>query len=106
MGMFDELVEAKIQEAMRNGEFDNLPFGKPINLDYWASLPADMRMGYMLLKNAGYAPEEVQMLKDLGELREQLVGCTDPDKKVVITKKLREAELKYNMTLEMRMRRK
>lgn len=106
MGMFDELVEAKIQEAMRNGEFDNLPSGKPINLDYWASLPADMRMGHMLLKNAGYAPEEVQMLKDLGELREQSAGCADPDEKAALTKKLREAEMKYNVALEMRMRRR
>lgn len=32
--MFEELVEAKIQEAMRKGEFDNLPFGTPIDLNY------------------------------------------------------------------------
>jgi len=28
--MFEEPVEAKIQEVMRNGEFDTLPFGKPV----------------------------------------------------------------------------
>jgi hypothetical protein len=104
--MFEKLVEAKIQEAIRNGEFDNLPFGKPINLDYWASLPEDMRTGYMLLKNAGFAPEEVQLLKDMGELREQLAGNNNQDEKAVITKKLRETELKYNMIMEMRNRKK
>ena len=53
--MFTKIVEAKIQEAIRKGEFDNLPSkGQPINLDDWAKLPEDIRAGYMLLKNAGY----------------------------------------------------
>lgn len=104
--MFEELVEAKIQEAMRNGEFDNLPLGKPINLDYWASLPEDIRAGYMLLQNAGYAQEEVHMLKELGELREQLAGSNNQDKRAVISKKLREMDLKYNIVMERRSRKK
>ncbi|NBJ16382.1 MAG: DUF1992 domain-containing protein [Dehalobacter sp. 4CP] len=104
--MFERLVEAKIQEAIRNGEFDNLPLGKPINLDDWASLPEDMRAGYMLLKNAGYAPEEVHLLKDIGELREQLAGNNSQDEKAIIIKKLRETELKYNLLKELRTRRK
>jgi hypothetical protein len=104
--MFERLVEAKIQEAIRNGEFDNLPLGKPINLDDWASLPEDMRAGYMLLKNAGYAPEEVHLLKDIGELREQLDGNNSQDEKAIIIKKLRETELKYNLLKELRTRRK
>jgi len=104
--MFEELVEAKIQEAMRNGEFDNLPFGKPIDLNYWASLPQDIRAGYMLLQNAGYAPEEVYMLKDMGELREQLAGSNNSDKRAVIRKKLREMDLKYSIMIERQKRRK
>ena len=91
---------------MRNGEFDNLPFGKPINLDYWASLPEDIRAGYMLLKNAGYAPEEVQLLNDMEELREQLAGSNNQDKRAVITKKLREIDLTYNIKLERQNRKK
>lgn len=98
--MFEELVEAKIQEAMRNGEFDNLPFGKPINLDYWASLPEDIRAGYMLLKNAGYAPEEVQLLNDMRELRKQLDSDNNQDKRAAVLKKLRETDLQYHIMME------
>lgn len=104
--MFERLVEAKIQEAIRNGEFDNLPLGKPINLDDWASLPEDMRAGYMLLKNAGYAPEEVQLLKEIEELRERLARSNNQDEKTVFGKKLREYELKYNLATELRNRKK
>lgn len=98
--MFEKMVEAKIKEAMRNGEFDNLPWGKQINLDEWASLPEDTRAGYMVLKNAGFAPEEVQILKEMGELRERLTGCNDNDEKAAIHKRLRDIELKYNLAIE------
>jgi len=104
--MFEKMAEAKIQEAIRNGEFDNLPLGKPINLDYWASLPEDIRVGYMLLGNAGYAPEEVQLLKEIGELRERLESNKSNDEKAAICKKLRETELKYNLIMELRNRKK
>lgn len=107
--MFEKLVEERIQEAIKNGEFDNLPFGKPINLDYWASLPEDMRMGAMLLKNAGYAPEEVQLLKEIEELRVRLADSDRDDsnrndEKAATIKKLRETELKYHLITELRMR--
>lgn len=105
--MFDKIVEEKIQEAIRNGEFDNLPSkGKPINLDGWASLPEDIRVGYTLLKNAGYVPEEVQLLKEIGELRKQLMSSNNQDEKAVISKKINETELKYNLLMELRNRRR
>lgn len=100
--MFEKLVEAKIRAAMRNGEFDNLPLGKPIDLDGWASLPEDVRAGYTMLKNSGFAPEEVQWLKDMGELREKLAACDDQEERTAIRKKLSETELKYNIMLERR----
>lgn len=105
--MFDQIVEAKIQEAIRRGEFDNLPSkGKPINLDDWSRLPEDIRVGYTLLKNAGYVPEEVHLLKEIEELRKQLTNSNNSEEKAVISKKLRDTELKYNLSMEVRNRRR
>ncbi|GAB6037822.1 DUF1992 domain-containing protein [Fundidesulfovibrio butyratiphilus] len=54
------IAEQRILEAMEKGEFDNLPGkGKPLDLDDDANVPEDLRMAYKLLKNAGYAPEEL-----------------------------------------------
>lgn len=107
MFIFDKIAEDRIQEAMRNGEFDNLPSqGKPICLDYWASLPEGIRAGYMLLRNNGYVPQEVQLLKDITELNEQLASCNNPETKVEISKKLEETRLKYNLILELKKRHK
>ncbi|WP_148275297.1 hypothetical protein [Desulfosporosinus meridiei] len=60
----------------------------------------------MLLQNAGYAPEEVYMLKDIAELREQLAGSNNPDKRAFIRNKLREMDLNYSMMIERQKRRK
>ncbi|MDR3541051.1 MAG: DUF1992 domain-containing protein [Desulfosporosinus sp.] len=104
---FDEIVENRIQEAIRNGEFDNLPSqGLPINLEYWASLPEEIRSGYMLLKNNGFLPGEVQLLKDIDNLREQLACCTSQDAKIAIKKKLDETKIEYNLTIELRKRKR
>ncbi|EGW36289.1 DUF1992 domain-containing protein [Desulfosporosinus sp. OT] len=103
LNIFDKIVEDRIQEAMRNGEFDNLPSqGKPINLDYWASLPEGIRAGYMLLKNNGFLPNEVQLLKDIENLRERLAVCTSQDEKATLRKELDEAKINYNLIMEQR----
>jgi Domain of unknown function (DUF1992). len=106
--IFDRIVEERIQEAFKNGEFDNLPSqGKPINLDYWASLPVEIRAGFMLLKNSGFVPEEVQLLKDIADLREKLASdCLSQDAQINISKKLEETKLKYNLILELKKRKK
>jgi hypothetical protein len=105
--IYDRIVEDRILEAIRNGEFDNLPQeGKPINLDYWASLPEGIRAGYMLLRNAGFIPEEVQLLKEIDELSDQLANSCNQDKKISISKKLEETKLKFNLIMELKKRKR
>jgi hypothetical protein len=101
--IFDKIAEEKIQEAIRNGEFDKLPSkGKPINLEEWASLPEDSRVGYILLRNAGYIPDEVNLLKEIGELRDQLAACPNHNEKKSIRKKLEYTKLKFNLLIDLR----
>ncbi|SPF54434.1 conserved hypothetical protein [Candidatus Desulfosporosinus infrequens] len=105
--IFDTIIEDRIQEAFRNGEFDNLPSqGKPINLDYWASLPEGIRVGYMLLMNNGFLPPEVQQLKDIDDLRERLACCTNQVEKAALKKTLDEAKMSYDLTMELRKKHK
>ena len=54
MGMWDTVMDELIQEAMRNGEFDNLPGkGKPLNLST-NPLGKETELAYSLLKNNDY----------------------------------------------------
>ncbi|MGH9826057.1 MAG: DUF1992 domain-containing protein, partial [Blastocatellia bacterium] len=51
---FEKLVEEKIREAIKSGEFDNLPCaGKPLSLDDYFSSPEELRLTYSALKGAG-----------------------------------------------------
>jgi len=61
MFAFELIAERKIEEALARGEFDGLPDeGRPLDLDDDALVPEELRMAYRILKNAGFAPQEVQ----------------------------------------------
>ncbi|CNI60979.1 DUF1992 domain-containing protein [Yersinia vastinensis] len=61
MGLIDEWAERHIIKAQEKGELDNLPGnGKPLFLDDDTFVPTELRVGYRLLKNAGYLPPELQ----------------------------------------------
>jgi DnaJ family protein C protein 28 len=65
-----DLVERRIQEAMADGAFDNLPgAGKPLNLKRNPYLDPSLELAYGLLKNNGYTPEWIARDK---EIRTQL----------------------------------
>lgn len=57
MWLLDQWAERHIIEAQRKGEFDNLPGrGEPLILDDDSHVPAELRAGYRLLKNAAVFP--------------------------------------------------
>lgn len=66
MASFEDLVEERIRKAREKGAFDNLEgFGKPLNLYENPFEPADMRMAFKMLKDAGFAPYWVELGKDV-----------------------------------------
>jgi hypothetical protein len=69
MLLFDLIAEQRIAEAIARGELENLPgAGRPLDLGDDALIPEDLRMAYRILKNAGFVPPEVEVLRDIGEL--------------------------------------
>ena len=74
------LADRRIEEAMREGKFDNLPgAGKPIDLE---PMPADetarlVWWALRLLKQNDFIPEEVRWHKALDRLREALNTVDD-----------------------------
>jgi hypothetical protein len=99
--VFDKLVEQKIREAQRAGEFDRLEgAGRPINLDAYFSTPAELRAGYAVLKNAGVLPEEAQLRGEVNELKERLDSCEDSSERERLTRELSQLTLKYSLLVE------
>ena len=102
-----KFIEEKIREAMEAGEFDNLEgAGKPLDLDLYFNTPEDLRMGYSVLKSAKIVPEEVDRLKEIGELKEKIKSSPDENEKRKLTKILNEKTLAFDLIIERNRRKK
>jgi hypothetical protein len=56
---FWRIAEERIREAQQAGAFDNLPGkGKPLELEDLSWVPEELRIGYLVLKNAHVLPPE------------------------------------------------
>lgn len=73
LSVFDILAEQRIAEALRRGEFDHLPgAGRPLVFDDEPLLSAEQRMANHILRNAGVAPPEIGLRKEIAALRARL----------------------------------
>ena len=97
----EKLIDKMIQEAISRGEFDNLEGkGKPLDLDAYFATPEDVRMGYSVLKSNKFVPEDVDRLREIGELKESQRTCPDKAEKSRILKILHDRELAFSIILE------
>lgn len=96
-----KFIEEQIRSAIEAGEFDNLEgAGKPLDLDSYFNTPEELRMGYSVLKSSKFVPEEVERLRELGELKEKLKACIDEDEKKKLNKILQEKQLAFSLLME------
>lgn len=103
----EKIIEEKILEAIANGEFDNLEgAGKPLNLDDYFATPEDVRVGHSLLKSNKFVPPEIDLMKEIGELREKIKDCADETEKTGLSKLLNEKSLALTIILERNKRKK
>ncbi|NMG14826.1 DUF1992 domain-containing protein [Aromatoleum bremense] len=79
--VFDILAEQRIAEAIRRGEFDNLPgAGRPLHLDDEPLVSPEQRMANRILKNAGFAPAEIMLRREIAALRGQLADSAGSER--------------------------
>lgn len=104
--MFDGVVEQKIQEAMRQGDFDNLAgSGQPLVFGD-EDVPPESRMAYKILKNAGFVPEEMQIRKDIAALEQLLdeLPAGEGDRRLELMARLNQNWARYYAALDKRRR--
>ncbi len=99
MDILATIAERKITEAMARGELDNLAgAGKPLAMDeHLSGVPAELRMAYTILKNAGFVPPEVELRKEIVSLREMLGQLEDDKARQSVRRQLDYKLLKLNM---------
>jgi hypothetical protein len=101
MDWMEYIAERRIEQAQREGVFDDLPGkGLPLPRDKFADLPQEIRLAARVLANSGYAPEEVTLLKALNEARARVRTARSADEKSRMMRLYVDAELRYSLAME------
>jgi len=99
MILFQKIAEQRIQDAMEQGEFDNLPgAGKPLELDTNPFVPTELRMAYKVLKNAGVVPQEVETHNEIRSLEAMLADMEDEAERLRATTRLSLLRLRLDIS--------
>lgn len=78
MLLLDQLAEQNIQQAIDNGDLDNLPgAGRPLVFEDDSLVPEHLRMAHKILKNAGFTPPSVMDRKSIEALSAELERTED-----------------------------
>ena len=95
----DIIAERRAAEAAARGDLSNLQGeGAPLDLSEDLLVPAEIRTIMRVLKNAGYTPPEIALLKSIANVEKELAALPLSDRtekaKALITKiaMLREAQ--------------
>ena len=82
-------AERRIQEAQKEGAFDHLPGeGRPLELEDDSAVPAELRMAYKVLRNAGYLPPELEDRREINTILDLLENCDEGAEKLRQMQKL------------------
>jgi hypothetical protein len=102
MRSIDEEIARHLQEAAASGELSKAKgYGKPMEEDRgWDETPADLRMPFKILKDAGMAPPEVEMFHQRAALGNALRECADAQQREAMMRQLSELEQKIALRLE------
>jgi len=98
----DDIIKQWVQKVEATGELRSHPeFGKPLRFDDgYLETPAELRMVYKILKNAGYVPAEVELLQRVAQLKETLAATRDAAEQQRLRAQLGELQQRVAIVLD------
>ena len=77
--LLEDHIGRSLAEADRSGELRAAPsYGKPLDFgDGYDQTPAELRMPFKMLKDSGYMPPEVALMREIEALRKALADAPD-----------------------------
>lgn len=100
--LVEDHIGRHLAESEKTGELQAAPsFGKPLDYgDGYFETPEDLRMGFKILKDAGYVPPEVELMQEIEALRRTLEATPDAADAPAQQKRLADLRQKLTMQLE------
>jgi DnaJ-like protein len=103
VSIFARIAEARIQDAIERGDFDALTGrGRPLQLEDTSHIPPHLRLGYKVLRNAGVAPPEVELRREVYRLDREIAATSDPEARAELRRRRRDSDLSLAIMMEQR----
>ena len=100
----EQIAEDAIRGALARGAEKSEELrerhGKAIDLDAYFNTPPELRMAFSILKGANVAPEELELLKEINRLEEQVKSATDGKARAALRLKISELSAVYDMKMQ------
>jgi hypothetical protein len=99
--LLEDDIGRALRESEANGELKSAPsYGKPMSFgDGYDETPDELKMPFKMLKDSGYAPPEVQLMRDIAALQAELEGQGDAE--TVRARQQRLSEMRQQLALRM-----
>jgi len=95
---FQKIIEKRIKDAQKRGEFDDLPgSGEPLTLEDDSQIPEDLRLAYKILKNADCLPPELELKKEIRKMEDMLEDIPDEKEQYRHMKRINYKIMQLNM---------
>jgi len=99
--LLEDDIGRALRESEASGELKSAPsYGKPMSFgDGYDETPDALKMPFKMLKDSGYAPPEVQLMRDIAALQAELDGLRDDE--TLRAKRQRLSEMRQHLALRM-----
>jgi Domain of unknown function (DUF1992) len=100
--MTDDHIGRALRDSVASGELESAPsWGKPLDFgDGYDETPAELRMPFKVLKDAGVVPHEVTLMAEAAALRKELAAATDGAAQEVLRQRLIAIEQSLSLRME------
>jgi hypothetical protein len=101
--LLDDHIGRSLAEAEKSGELKAArSWGKPLDLgDGYDETPAELRMAFKMLKDSGFVPPEVELMREIEALRASLPDTGGDDTEAVRAARQQLAEKRQQLALRM-----
>jgi hypothetical protein len=100
--LLDDHIGRSLAAAEASGELKAAPsYGKPLDLgDGYDETPDELKMPFKMLKDSGFLPPEVSLMREIAALRGVVAGLSDDDE-AGRQQRQRLSELEQQLALRM-----
>lgn len=98
----EDEISRKLAQAHASGELKSAKgYGQPLaDPEGWSDTPDEFRMGFKILKDAGFYPPEVELMRRRSELRAALAVADESSERTQLAAELASLDQRISVRLE------